>query len=59
NNMLYHPPIPKQQPYLDYKGVRITDQQIKNWQNEVNIVLPITLLCFVLLIVITYKQVIY
>lgn len=51
----YYPPIPKQQPYFDYKGERITAKQIKDWQNIVYIWLPISLLILVLVIFSTYK----
>ena len=52
----YYPPMPKQQTYFDYKGERITAKQIKQWQNEVNIWLPISLLVLALLVFITYKD---
>ena len=55
NNMLYHPPIPKQQPYFDYKGERITTKQLKDWQSEVTIWLPINILILTLLIFSTYN----
>ena len=52
----YYPPMPKQQPYFDYKGERITAKQIKQWQNEVYIWLPISLLVLALMVFITYKD---
>lgn len=55
NSLQYHPPIPKQQPYLDYKGERITTKQLKDWQSEVTIWLPINILILTLLIFSTYN----
>ncbi|WP_131668621.1 hypothetical protein [Psychrobacter pygoscelis] len=52
----YYPPIPKQQPFFDYKGERITAKQIKDWQNIVYTWLPISLLVLALMIFITYKD---
>lgn len=55
NSMQYHPPIPKQPPYFDYKGERITPEQINQWKNTVYIWLPINILIFTLLIFSTYN----
>lgn len=52
----YYPPMPKQQPFFDYKGERITGKQIKDWQNIVYIWLPISLLILALMVFITYKD---
>ena len=55
NIVQYYPQLPKQQPYFDYKGERITAKWIKEWQSTIYIVLPITLLALASSIFTTYK----
>lgn len=52
----YYPPMPKQQPYFDYKGDRITGKQIKQWQNEVRVWLPMYLLIGAAFVFLIYKR---
>lgn len=58
NIIQYYPPMPKQQPFFDYKGERITAKQIKQWQNEVRVWLPMYLLIGAAFVFVIYKTLI-
>lgn len=55
NTVQYYPQLPKQQPYFDYKGERITAKLIKEWQSTVYVWLPVSLLVFAMAIISSYN----